>query len=110
MSIGSVTISAAVTWIIAVCAAIATVFKAVEILRGLSGKTKIAERLSKHDELIENANRRLVKLEECTEEQQEAQAVMFRAILSQINHALTGNGNEKLKEARDEIQAYLTNR
>lgn len=110
MSIGSVTISAAVTWIIAVCAAIATVFKAVDILRGLSGKSKITERLAKHDELIENANRRLNKLEEITEEQQEAQAVMFRAILSQINHALTGNGNEKLKEARDEIQAYLTNR
>lgn len=110
MAIGEITISAAITWIIAVAAAITTIFKALEVLKGFSKKADYAGKLARHDELFDKDNRRIARLEEAIEEQQKAQAVLFRAILSQINHALTGNGNDRLKDARDEIQNYLASR
>ena len=110
MSIGDVTISAAITWIVAVCAALATIFKAIEILKGLRKSPEINARLKKHDDLLDKDNRRIADLEDAIKDQQKAQAVMFRALLSQINHELTGNGDDKLRAARDEIQDYLTTR
>lgn len=110
VSIGEITIGSVVAWVIAACAAIATIFKAVEILKSLSKKTQYAERLKQHDEILSSNNRKIAKIEEAIEEQQHAQTVMFRAILSQINHELTGNGDDKLREARDEITKYLTSR
>ena len=49
-------------------------------------------------------------LDEAMRDQQDAQAVMFRGLLSLINHQLSGNGVDKLRDARDEIQKYLTGR
>ena len=110
MSIGDVTVSAAVAWVIAAAAAFATIFKAIEILKSLRKSPELSSRIKKHDELLDNDNRRIGELEDAIKGQQKAQAVMFRALLSQINHELTGNSVDNLRAARDEIQAFLTNR
>ena len=44
------------------------------------------------------------------DEQQKANAVIFRALYAQINHEISGNGDEILRRSRDEIQNYLTDR
>ena len=119
MQIGDVTISAALAWIIGAFGALAVIYKGVEIIKALFGKqrSKTEEALKKHGELLDNDNRRIKEMEglikEIQQDQKEArvsQGVMFRAMLSQINHTLTGNGDDKLRDARDEIQDYLTGR
>lgn len=112
LSIGDVTISAAVAWIIAAAAGLTAVFKAVEILQRIFGKGKkaVEERLHKHDELLENDNKRLKAIEKALEVQQGGQAVQCRALLGLINHQLSGNDVDKLRGARDELLTFLTER
>lgn len=110
MQIGDVTISEAVAWVIAASVAIAAIFKAVEIIKGLFGHGKITEKIKKHDQLLDNDNRRLIEIESAIKEQQRAQAVMCQGMLSLINHQLSGNDVEKLREARDTLINFLTTR
>lgn len=108
--IGDVTISQAVAWVIAAAAAIAAISKAVEILKGFLGHGKIEDKLKKHDQLLDNDNRRLIEIESAIKEQQRAQAVMCQGMLSLINHQLSGNDIEKLRGARDTLINFLTTR
>lgn len=112
MQIGDVTISAALTWVIGAAAALATVAKAVEILIRIFGRNKksVEERLRKHDELLDRDNKRLAELEDAMKDQQKGQAVICQGMLSLINHQLSGNDTEKLRDARDKITNYLTQR
>lgn len=112
MSIGDITISQTVTWIIAAAAALATIAKAIEILRRVFGKRAkgIEEKLKKHDELLDKDNRRISELEEILKDQQTAQTVTCQGTLSIINHMISGNDTEKLREARDKIINFLAAR
>ncbi len=101
---GSITIGQAWTWLLAAAAAIVALSKAWDvILRRLRPHQDAGRRLDTVERLLANDKRRL-------DEQDRANAVVFRALYAQINHELSGNGNEILRRSRDEIQEYLTNR
>ncbi len=101
---GSITIGQAWTWLLAAAAAIVALSKAWDvILRRLRPHQDAGRRLDAVERLLANDKRRL-------DEQDRANAVVFRALYAQINHELSGNGNEILRRSRDEIQEYLTNR
>lgn len=101
---GSITIGEAWTWLLAAAAAIVALSKAWDvILRRLRPRHDAGRRLDAVERLLANDKQRL-------DEQDRANAVVFRALYAQINHELSGNGNEILRKSRDEIQEYLTNR
>ena len=62
------------------------------------------------DERLRRDHERLTKLEEQSVEMQEEINLILRSVLALVNHEITGNGVEKLKETQIEIQKYLINR
>lgn len=62
-------------------------------------KNKVAQ----HDMLLDSDNKRLKEIEE-------SNRMILQCLLVIINHDITGNGIEKMKSARDELQDYLINR
>lgn len=59
--------------------------------------------VSKHAELLDNDNRRLKEVERSNQ-------MILRSLLTIINHEITGNGIENMKETRDELQNFLINK
>lgn len=59
--------------------------------------------VTKHSELLDSDNRRLKNSEE-------ANRKILQCLLVIINHEITGNGIEKMKETRNELQEYLINK
>lgn len=57
----------------------------------------------KHDELLSKDNERLKEIEVSNK-------MTLQCLLVIINHEITGNGVEKMKEARDELQDFLINK
>lgn len=99
MTLGQITISTAWAWILAACAAVVTISKAVEVLKKL-GKGSIMEKL-------DNDNKRLKALEDAQDEQEKTNRVLMRALLALVNHGIDGNGIEGLKKTRDELTNHL---
>ena len=58
------------------------------------------ERIADNERLIKEATKRLDDVDTL-------QRVMCRSVLALVNHEITGNNIEKLKQARDEIQNTL---
>ena len=90
--IGQITISQAWVWIIGAMSSILTIDKAVDLFKRWFGK--------KHDK----------ELEDRVKNTEEFQMVMCRVMLAQLNHELSGNDVSHLREARDELNNYLTRR
>lgn len=59
--------------------------------------------VEKHDVLLDNDNKRLKEIED-------SNRMILQCLLVIINHDITGNGIEKMKTARDELQEYLINK
>ena len=59
--------------------------------------------VAKHSELLDNDNKRL-------KEYEESNGMVLQCLLVIINHEITGNGIETMKEARDKLQNYLVNK
>ena len=97
------------------CAGIITLGGAGAIIVGLYKWAKKPDdnrddRLKKHDELLDNDNKRLKELEKEQVEMKEAQSVLMKSILALMSHAIDGNHQEELKVARDDMQDYLLRR
>ena len=110
MQIGDVTISTALAWLIGSAAGLVTLSKAIELIKSLFVKAKGGDTLKHHAEMLDRDNKRLQTLEDDAKKRDAAEGVMFRGILSIINHELTGNGDETLRQSRDEINKFLTGR
>ena len=59
--------------------------------------------VAKHGELLDNDDKRL-------KEYEESNRMVLQCLLVIINHEITGNGIETMKEARDKLQNYLVNK
>lgn len=68
------------------------------------------EILKKHDELLDNDNKRLKALEEGQIEMQEANRILMKSMLALMSHSIDGNHMEELKQTRDDLQEYLIRR
>lgn len=100
----NVTIGEAWAWVLAAAAALITLSKVWDIF--IARRKPYAELR----ETVERHEQKLTRDKERLDKQDEANAVIFRALYAQINHELSGNGNDILRKSRDEIQNYLTNR
>ena len=66
-------------------------------------KEDLIEKVKLHDELLKKDNERLKEMETSNK-------LILQCLLIIINHDITGNGIEKMKETRDELQEYLINK
>ncbi len=77
--------------IVTICAAIATVYGCYTIIK------KPFAKLDDHE-------RRIVRLEEIGTEQKETDRLILKSLNAITNHMIDGNGTDKLREVRDELQ------
>lgn len=77
--------------IVTICAAIATIYGCYVIIR------KPFRKLDDHD-------RRIGHLEELSKERKTTDQLILKSLNAITNHMVDGNGIDKLKEVRDELQ------
>ena len=63
----------------------------------------LVAKVNLHDDLLKKDNERLKDMETSNK-------MILQCLLIIINHDITGNGIEKMKETRDELQEYLINK
>ncbi len=89
--------------IIYICSLIAGVWGIYKIIKELRKPSDdLREKVEKHDRLLDNDNKRIHKIEESNQ-------LILRCMLDLINHEITGNGIEKMKQTRDDLQEFLIN-
>ena len=100
----NITLGEAWGWLLAAAAALVTISKVIDIIAArLKPQRDLREKVEAHERMLTRDKRRL-------DEQDKANAIIFRALYAQINHEISGNGDDILRHSRDEIQDYLTNR
>ena len=92
------------TQILALCAFITAVWGVYKIVKELKKPNDdLKNTVARHDKLLDNDDKRLKEIEN-------SNRMILQCLLVIINHDITGNGIEKMKTARDELQEYLINR
>lgn len=123
---GSITISEAWAWVLAACAAIAAISKALEIIKSWAG-SDFRTMVKKHDAEIIEIKKRLDKLESSNIEDdlkehaqllakdedrlrslEEANVITMQTMLALVQHELDGNNVAGLRDTRDKLNKYLT--
>lgn len=100
----NITLGQVWAWVLAGAAALVTISKAIDIIVAkLKPQRDIQKRLDEIDRKL-NADKDRLDMQE------KANGVIFRALYAQINHELSGNGDQILRDSRDEINDYLTKR
>ena len=89
-----------IIWICTFIAAIWAVLKIIKEVRKPNNDLKA--KVERHDELLDNDNKRMKKIEESNQ-------MILKSLIAIINHEITGNGIEKMKEAREDLQNFLIN-
>ena len=64
---------------------------------------KLVEDVEEHEAKIRNDDKRITQ-------QENDMQMMLKCMLVLMNHDIDGNGVDKLKSTRDELQEYITNR
>ena len=90
-----------IIWFCSFIAALWGLWKIVREVRKPSDDIK--SKLEQHDKFLDSDNKRLKEIEESNH-------LVLQCLLILINHNITGNGIDKMKEARDQLQDFLINR
>ena len=90
-----------ILWVCSFIGAIWGVWKIGKEIRKPSDDLKA--KVEQHDKLLDKDNKRLRDIEE-------SNRMILQSLLVIINHDITGNGIEKMKTTRDELQEYLIKR
>lgn len=85
-------------WFCSLIAGLWGLWKIVKEVRKPNDDLKAA--VAKHAELLDNDNRRM-------KEYESTNRMVLRCLLVIINHEITGNGIETMKQARDDLQKFL---
>ena len=86
------------------CSFIAALYGILIILKYiLKSNDDLKETVAKHDNLLDKDNKRLMKIEDSNQ-------MILKCLLVIINNDITGNGIEKMKQARGELQEFLINK
>ena len=93
--------SSQILWFLGLVTSVWGVWKIVKEIKKPNDDLK-AE-VHRHGELLEKDDTRLDNIEASNK-------MMLQCMLVIINHDITGNGIEKMKIARDELQEYLINK
>lgn len=90
--------------IIGFCALITALWGIWKIIKELKKPNEdLKSTVAKHDLLLDNDNKRLKEIEDSNK-------MILQCLLVIINHDITGNGIDKMKTARDELQEFLINK
>ena len=90
--------------ILAFCAFVTTLWGVWKIVKEIKKPNDdLKNTVTRHDKLLDNDDKRLKEIEN-------SNRMILQCLLVIINHDITGNGIEKMKTARDELQEYLINR
>lgn len=77
------------------------------IIKLFSPIRKLKERVDKSEEFLERDWNRFKEVERQNRQNECANKEICKALLVLLNHEITGNGIEKLKEQRDELEKFL---
>ena len=90
--------------ILAFCALITALWGVWKIVKEIKKPNdNLRSKVEAHDKLLDNDNKRLRTIEESNK-------MILQCLLVIINHDITGNGIEKMKEAREDLQEFLINK
>ena len=90
--------------ILGFCALVTALWGIWKIVKELKKPNNdLKETVAKHDQLLITDNKRLKDIEDSNK-------MILQSLLVIINHDITGNGIEKMKEAREELQEFLINK
>lgn len=94
--------------IVSVSAAITIIVKVIQKMKAPEKTqneriSKLEKKVEKHDQLFDNDNQRLKALEE-------GNIITQQSILALLSHAINGNDVDSLKDAKVELERYLTRR
>lgn len=90
--------STQILWFCGFVGALWGVWKIVKELRKPSDDLK--NEVKKHTTYLDNDNKRIHEVEESNK-------MILQSLLVIINHEITGNSTDKMKEIRDKLQDYL---
>lgn len=89
------------TQILAFCALITSLWGVWKIVKEWKKPNDdLKHKVEKHEEVLDADNRRLKDIEDSNK-------MMLQCLLAIINHSITGNGIDKMKQTRDELQEFL---
>lgn len=90
--------------IIYICTLVAAVWAVYKIYKEINKPNdNVRTMVKNHDEKLKKEDNRL-------KEQEETNRMILQCMLDLINHEITGNGIDKLKERRDSLQEFLINK
>ena len=90
-----------IIWFCTIVGGIWGIWKIIKELRKPNEDLRLT--VKKHSELLDNDNRRLKNSEETNRK-------ILQCLLVIINHEITGNVIDTMKETRDALQEYLINK
>lgn len=89
------------TQLIGICGFVTGIWAVWEIIKKIFRPTlDLREKVEKHDQLLDNDNRRLREIED-------SNRMVLQSLLVIINHEITGNGVETMKKTRVELEKFL---
>lgn len=87
-----------------VCSFVAAIWGVWKIVKEIKKPSEdLREKVEHHERLLNSDNERLKDVEESNK-------MILQCLLILINHDITGNSIDKMKECRDELQEYLINK
>lgn len=90
--------------ILGICAFITALWGVWKIVKEIKKpKEDLVAMVELHDKLLKKDNERLKEMETSNK-------LILQCLLIIINHDITGNGIEEMKETRDELQKYIINK
>lgn len=90
--------------ILALCTLVTALWGVWKIVKEMKKPNDDLKKLvEKHDERLKDDNERLREIESSNKR-------ILQCLLVIINHDITGNGLDKMKEARDDLQEFLINK
>lgn len=90
--------------IMAFCSFVAAIWGIWKIIVELKKPNDdLKAKVERHEDLLVNDNNRLKEVEDSNK-------MILQCLLVIINHDITGNGIDRLKDTRDALQEYLVNK
>ncbi len=90
--------------ILAFCAMTTAIWGVYKIVKEIKKPSEdLKQKVKQHDDLLNSDNERLKEVEDSNK-------MILQCLLVIINHDITGNGIDRLKHTRDELQDYLINK
>ena len=90
--------------ILGFCTFVGAVWGLIKIIKEINKpNTDLKDKVKEHESSLKNYDKKLKEIEATDK-------LILQGLLVVINHDITGNGINQLKETRDEIQEYLINK